>query len=266
MLKPKKNIVLATREYGVPFMSKIVSSAMETVQKKGLPLSIKEEYDQAEDKVAKYQELCERYPKSKQGINFLCCCNGKGEPRPHIQLVIDSNAYLYEFMKENPCNFKMSARCCDYCKKQVAHEAQKGYEMVITGERRDEGGMRSVPKSADANGTMCFSQNSEGQYRFKPLYYVSDSDKAWYKEKYGIRYSDAYEVYGLKRTGCCGCSISSKAIKDLKKIEPYEPNVVKAAWAIFGDSYCYRQAYNEYKRQMREDKTQVTFEDINHDK
>lgn len=246
--RPKKNIVQATREYGLPFMSKIVSSAMETVQKKGLPFSIREEYDNAEDKRKIRQELRERYPKSEQGINFLCCCNRDGEPRPNIQLVIDSSKYLYQFMKENPCDFKISAKCCDYCKKQVAHKVQKDCEMVITGERRDEGGMRSVPKSEDANGTMCFSETSSGQFRLKPLYYVSDADKAWYKERYGIKYSDAYEVYGLTRTGCCGCSISARAIEDLEKIRPYEPNVVKAAWNIFGDSYRYRQEYNEFKK------------------
>ena len=248
---PKKNIVLATRECGIPFMSKIVSASIETVQKKGLPFSIREEYDNAEDKAAKRAELRERYPKAEQGINFLCCCNSDGEPRPNIQLVIDSSKYLYEFMKENPCNFKISAKCCDYCKKQAAHKVQKDYEMIITGERRDEGGMRSVPKSEDANGTMCFSETSSGQFRLKPLYYVSDKDKAWYKDRYGIKYSDAYEVYGLERTGCCGCSISARAVEDLEKIRPYEPNVVKAAWNIFGDSYRYRQQYNEFKRKKQ---------------
>lgn len=122
--RPEKNIVLATREYGLPFISKIVSAAMETVQKKNLPFSIKEEYDNAEDKAEKRAELRERYPKSEQGINFLCCCNSKGEPRPNIQLVINSSKYLYEFMRENPCDFKISAKCCDYCKKQVAHKVQ----------------------------------------------------------------------------------------------------------------------------------------------
>ena len=245
--RPKKNIVLATKEFGIPFVSKIMSNAMETVQKKNLPFSIKTEYDEAEDKAAKRQELRERYPKAEQGINFLCCCNAKGEPRPDIQLVINSSKYMWDFMSENPPTFKISARCCDYCKKQVAHAVQKGYEMIITGERRDEGGMRSVPKAADANGTMCFSETSTGQFRFKPLYYVSDADKAWYKERFGIRYSDAYEVYGFKRTGCCGCSISARAIEDLERLRPYEPKVVTAAWKIFGDSYRYRQAYNEYK-------------------
>lgn len=265
--RPKKNIVLATREYGIPFISKIVSSAMETVQKKGIPFSVREEYDNAEDKAKIRQELRERYPKSEQGINFLCCCNREGEPRPNIQLVIDSSKYLYEFMKENPCNFKISAKCCDYCKKQVAHKVQKDFEMVITGERRDEGGMRSVPRAEDANGTMCFSETSSGQYRFKPLYYVSDADKAWYKERYGIKYSDAYEVYGLERTGCCGCSISSRAVADLELIRPYEPNVVKAAWNIFGESYRYRQEYNKFKEKKyaeRKNNGQMTIFDFIH--
>ncbi|MGN1150526.1 MAG: hypothetical protein ACI4SN_00035, partial [Lachnospiraceae bacterium] len=47
--------------------------------------------------------------------------------------------------------------------------------------------------------------------------------------------------------GCCGCPISYKAVEDLELIRPYEPNVVKAAWNIFGKSYEYRKKYNEYK-------------------
>ncbi len=260
--RPKTNIVKATRERGLPFISKIVSTAMDTVQTKNVPFSIREEYERAEDKQAIRAELKERYPKSEQAINFLCCCNSKGEPRPNIQLVIDSSPYLYDFMRDNPPDFHMSADCCDLCKKRIAHSVQKGYEMIITGERRDEGGMRSVPKSEDANGTMCFSETSSGQFRLKPLYYVSDKDKAWYKEHYGIRYSDAYEVYGLKRTGCCGCSISSRAIDDLEIIGKYEPNVAKAAWNIFGKSYEYRQKYKEYVKNRREAESENGFHQL----
>ena len=39
-------------------------------------------------------------------------------------------------------------------------------------------------------------------------------------------------------------------------IRPYEPNVVKGAWAIFGKSYEYRQKYNEYKERRRKDESQ----------
>lgn len=237
--RPKVNIVRAVREHGVPFVSKIMSAGLEGWQKKGIPLSIADEYEQAEDKAAKRQELKGRYPKCESTINFLCCCNSAGEPRPNIQLVINSSKYMRDFIGECPPDFQISAKCCDYCKKQLAHRVQKGYDMIITGERRAEGGMRSVPRKD--NTALCFGETSAGQYRLRPLYYVTDTDKAWYKDYYEIRYSDAYEVYGLTRTGCCGCPISYKAVDDLEKIRPFEPNVVKAAWNIFGKSYEYRK-------------------------
>ena len=252
-VRPKINIVTASRTYGIPFVSKIMSSGLSEWQKKGIPLSVAEEYDQAVDKAAKRQELRERHPKCESVINFLCCCNSAGEPRPNIQLVINSSKYMRDFIGECPPDFPISAKCCDYCKKQVAHKVQKPYDMVITGERRAEGGMRSVPRKD--NTSRCFEETSSGQYRLKPLYYVTDKDKAWYKDYYGIRYSDAYEVYGLTRTGCCGCPISYKATEDLEKIRPFEPNVVKAAWNIFGKSYEYRAKYNQYKAErLREEK------------
>ncbi len=247
--RPKIGIVQAARTYGIPFVSKIMSQGLSDWQKKHIPLSIAEEYEQAEDKAAKRKELKERYPKCESVINFLCCCNSAGEPRPNIQLVINSSKYMRDFISEYPPDFKISSKCCDYCKKQVAHKVQKDYEMIITGERRTEGGVRSVPRKD--NTSLCFTETAEGQYRLRPLYYVTDSDKAWYKEYYGIRYSDAYEVYGLERTGCCGCPISYRAVKDLECIKHYEPNVVKAAWNIFGKSYKYRRKYNEYKERRK---------------
>lgn len=249
--RPKVNIVTASRKYGIPFVSKIMSAGLSEWQKKGVPLSIAEEYDQAEDKAAKRKELKERYPGCESVINFLCCCNSAGEPRPNIQLVINSSKFMRDFIGEYPPDFLISAKCCDYCKKQVAHSVQKGFDMIITGERRAEGGMRSVPRKD--NTSLCFTETNSGQYRLRPLYYVTDEDKAWYKDYYGIRYSDAYEVYGLTRTGCCGCPISYKAVEDLEKIRPYEPNVVKAAYNIFGKSYAYRKQYNDYKKKRMEE-------------
>jgi len=249
--RPKISIVTASRKYGIPFVSKIMSAGLSEWQKKGIPLSIAKEYEDAEDKAEKRRELRERYPKCESVINFLCCCNSAGEPRPNIQLVINSSRYMRDFIGECPPDFQISAKCCDYCKKQVAHRVQNAYDMIITGERRAEGGMRSVPRKD--NSTLCFGETSTGQYRLRPLYYVTDKDKAWYKDYYGVRYSDAYEVYGLTRTGCCGCPISHKAVDDLDKIRPYEPNVVKAAWNLFGKSYEYRAKYNQYKKKRMEE-------------
>lgn len=258
-VRPKINIVQASRKYGIPFISKIMSYQLEEWQKKGVPMSIADEYADAEDKAAKRAELKERYPKCESLINFICCCNGKGEPRPNIQLVINSSRYMRDFITENPPDFRISAQCCDYCKKAAAHKAQKDFDMVITGERRDEGGMRSVPRKD--NTTMCFTETGDGKFRLRPLFYVSDGDKDWYKQEHGLRYSDAYEVYGLKRTGCCGCPISYRAVDDLELIGKYEPNVAKAAWNIFGASYRYRQKYVAYKaerdRREKEAKKEV---------
>lgn len=254
-VRPKIGIVQAARIYGIPFISKIMSAGLGEWQAKGVPLSIAEEYENAEDKAEKRKELKERYPKCESLINFLCCCNSSGEPRPNIQLVINSSKYMRDFIGEFPPDFKISAKCCDYCKKQVAHKVQKDFEMIITGERRDEGGRRSVPRKD--NTALCFSETGSGQYRLRPLYYVSDKDKAWYKEHYGIKYSDAYEVYGMKRTGCCGCPISYRAVDDLELIRPFEPNLVKAAYNVFGKSYEYRAKYNEYKEKRKMEEKQL---------
>jgi 3'-phosphoadenosine 5'-phosphosulfate sulfotransferase (PAPS reductase)/FAD synthetase len=253
-IRPKKGIVQAAREHGLPFISKIVSGGLEAVQRKGVPLSIAAEYAGAGDKAAKRAELRERHPKCQAAINFLCGCNSAGEPRPDIQLVIGASKYLLDFIIESPIPFAVSARCCDCCKKQPAHSAQKPYSMVITGERRDEGGLRSVPRRG--GGPMCFSEAADGKYRLRPLFYVSDADKRWYKDRHGIRYSDAYEVYGLARTGCCGCPISAKAADDLEKIRPHEPNLAKAAWHVFGASYIYRRQYSEYRARRRGEEAQ----------
>lgn len=82
--RPKVGIVTAVRTYGVPFVSKIMSAGLSEWQKKGIPLSIAGEYEQAEDKGAKRRELKDRYPNCESVINFLCCCNSEGEPRPDI--------------------------------------------------------------------------------------------------------------------------------------------------------------------------------------
>ncbi len=69
--RPKVDIVTASRTYGIPFVSKIMSSGLSGWQKKNIPLSIAEEYEQAEDKAEKRKELSERYPKCESVINFL---------------------------------------------------------------------------------------------------------------------------------------------------------------------------------------------------
>ena len=54
--RPKVGIVQAVRTHGVPFVSKIMSAGLSEWQKKGLPLSIAQEYEEAEDKAAQRAE------------------------------------------------------------------------------------------------------------------------------------------------------------------------------------------------------------------
>lgn len=256
-VRPKINIVQAVKRCGIPLLDKIASEYLGRWQKCPFPLSSAEEYEKSIDKPKKLRELVCRYGCSKTAMMYVCSCDPNGKPIRSNQFAINNHRYLLEYMREDPPKFRISARCCDYCKKQVAHEIQKDFEMVITGERCDEGGIRSVPRSDEANSARCFAETASGQYRLRPLYYVSNADKRWYKCYYGIRYSDAYEVYGLTRTGCCGCPISYKAVDDLELIGRYEPNLAKAAWSIFGDSYRYRQQYNRYKAQRDADAKQI---------
>lgn len=251
--RPKINIVTAVRKFGMPFMSKAFSVGIGDTFRKNVPLSVIAEYESAEDKPACYERLKQKYPRCSSSLTFLCSCNRRGEPGTNMQLSLNSQKYMDEFLQIYPPDFKISKRCCDYCKKEPAHRAQKDYEMIITGEREAEDGIRTIKQKDDyyETNTMCFFEQSDGKYRFKPLYYVSNKDKEWYKQEYGIRYSDAYEVYGLTRTGCCGCPISHKAVDDLEKIRPYEPNVVKAAYNLFGKSYEYRRMFNEYKAKRK---------------
>ena len=250
-IRSNPNIIQATRKYGLPFYSKTASRKLHDLQTHPeVPISIYYEYVNSEDKSSKIDELIEKYPNCAALIHYITGTKADNSPCTNAQLSISSIKYFVDFINEFPPDFKISERCCEVCKKRPAHKAQKGYEMVITGEREAEGGQRTVAK---INGSRCFYADSEGQFRLRPLYYVSDSDKAWYKETHGLRYSDAYETYGLKRTGCCGCSITAKATKDLEIIGKYEPNVAKAAWNIFGKSYEYRRKYNEYKKKRMEE-------------
>lgn len=70
-----------------------------------------------------------------------------------------------------------------------------------------------------------------------PLFFWNDETKQYYKESEGIRYSDCYEVWGMKRTGCVGCPCNSQVGEALKMIEKYEPKLYKACINIFGESY-----------------------------
>ena len=139
-VRPKTNIVKAVREYGIPFLSKRMSRNIHDLQTKKVPISIVTEYNTSENKPKKFNEIVQRYPKCKLLIRTMCCTDKDGNPVSPSQHSFNSALHLLDFLNEYPPDFIISSKCCDYCKKQPAHEVKKGYEMVITGERMSEGG------------------------------------------------------------------------------------------------------------------------------
>lgn len=128
---------------------------------------------------------------------------------------------------------KVSSKCCDVSKKRPMYEYIKAHkiDLNLTGERKAEGGLRAVSHNN------CFEPGNHGIDKYMPLFFWDEDTKAYYKEAEGIRYSDCYEVWGMKRTGCVGCPYDSRIARELKLVEKYEPRMAQACKNVFGDSY-----------------------------
>lgn len=229
--KPRKTIPAVCREYGVPFISKDASDHINRLQRHGLDWS-----DPSETATT------EKYGDCKSSLDWYYCRRPKKEDGTS-NFEISQYKLLREFIIANPPSFSISEKCCDFARKFPAEDYNKKHDidLVVTGMRKAEGGRRV----GSIKG--CFSFGNGEVNKFNPILYWSDADKAVYKEWRNIRYSDCYEIYGLKRTGCVGCPFNSRAEQELKKAEPYEPLLVKAARNIFAKSYEYKRQYIEFK-------------------
>lgn len=232
-VRAKIPVPAGCKKYGLPFLSKDISEKIHNLQNHNF---------QWEDE--NYDDLIERYGNCKFGMRWWC---GNKGPKPEYS--IDTNLALKEFMLQNPPQFSISRQCCNGAKKNTSHAYLKGKDAMlnIIGERRAEGGIRATSHST------CFEPvNQLGIPKYMPLYFWSDADKEQYKTHYGIKYSDCYEVYGMKRTGCCGCPFNSRFEEDLEVVKRYEPKLYAAAMNIFGDSYEYTKAYRKFKEEFKE--------------
>jgi 3'-phosphoadenosine 5'-phosphosulfate sulfotransferase (PAPS reductase)/FAD synthetase len=230
--RAKKTVAVACREYGVPFISKDVSNYLTRLQAHSFDWS-----DSAENATP------EKYGRCKSALDWYFdrrSASTTGKP----MFSIGRYNMLRDFVSANPPAFAVSDKCCYYAKKRVAYEFDKEYKpnLIVTGMRRAEGGRRA------GSIKTCFSQGKDSEPdNYRPVWYWTDADKAIYKEWRGLLYSDCYEVWGMKRTGCVGCPCNSKAEQELEIIEQYEPQLVKAARGVFGASYDYKRQYAEYK-------------------
>jgi 3'-phosphoadenosine 5'-phosphosulfate sulfotransferase (PAPS reductase)/FAD synthetase len=222
-----KSIPTSCREYGQPFISKQVSEFMSRLQRHNFKW---------EDK--SYDELIKEYPRCQSALQWWC--NKKGEKSAFN---ISRNKLLKEFIVVNPPQFLISNKCCQYAKKDLAKRFNKKNqtELNVVGVRKAEGGVRATRYKN------CFDSKDETYDEYRPLFFFTDNDKEEYKEHFKVKYSDCYEVWGMKRTGCAGCPYGRELNNELELIEKYEPKLYKAINNIFKDTYEYTKKYYEFR-------------------
>ena len=82
--------------------------------------------------------------------------------------------------------------------------------------------------------------------------------KAVFKAAEGIRYSDCYEVYGMKRTGCCGCPFNVDIADDLQRMYEHEPKLFAACMKVFGQAYELTDRFNCRRKKCLPEYLQLT--------
>lgn len=230
-IRPKKPIPVSTREYGEPFWSKFASEMIHRLQLHNFKW---------EDRP--FEELYQEYPKCKTALEWWCNVT-RGNS---TQYAIKRAPYLKEFMIQNPPDFKITSQCCTHTKKDTIHNiiAHGDYDLNCLGVRVAEGGVRAAALKT------CFSPCAEID-SFRPIFWFSDADKELYCEHYGVTHSKCYTEYGLIRTGCVVCPFGKRFEEELHVLEVYEPKLLKAANAVFRNSYAYTRAYLEFRETQK---------------
>lgn len=229
-------VPLGCQRFGLPFLSKYVSSMIERLQQHNFKW---------EDKP--YKELEQEYKNCKSALKWWC--NIQSELL-ESQFNIARNKYLKEFLIENPPDFKISAKCCDGAKKENAYQLEKtkGFDLSCIGVRKAEGGIRSNAYKG------CFDERETGTTKhFRPIFWLTNEDKKEYEEKYNIIHSDCYRVYGFKRTGCARCPFAKSEIEEAGTML-FEPKLFQATEKIFGKSYEYYTKFLQFKEQKKQNK------------
>ena len=216
-----RSIPACCKEYGLPFVNKIVSKYIEKLQLSGFKWEN-----------LPYEILREKYP-NNYAVEWWC------NKRTSKKWNIEHNKYLKEFLVYNPPSFKISDKCCYYSKKKTAAKYYRiiGADLSIIGVRKSEGGARSLAIKH------CYS---EDKGVFRPLFWYKDEDKKIYDRLFNIKHSECYSKWGFKRTGCVGCPFNRHVFDELQAAGEHEPGLYAAALAVFGESYEYTRKYREY--------------------
>lgn len=229
-IKAYKSIPICCKEYGQPFINKFISENIERLQHHGFKW---------EDKP--YNELIKEYPGCISAIQWWT------NNHKINQFCIKYKKYLKEFLIENPPDFKISSKCCTYAKKKTAkaYYKDKNPDIVITGVRQAEGGIRATAYKS------CYTTGTPDNYR--PIFWFTNEDKSEYNKKYNIKNSRAYTQYGFKRTGCACCPFALDLTEELIKTARYEPKLYRAVMSVFGKSYEYTARYYQFRAEKEKE-------------
>lgn len=218
-VRAKVTVPAAVIKAGYPFISKDVSQKINNLQTSGF---------QFEDDTL--DNLLQKYDQCKTGLTWWTGNRGSYSISKHLK----------EYMINNPPDFHISDYCCHYAKKEPSRQfiLDNNIDLMLIGIRQAEGGTRATVGS-------CFVEKGKSKVcdQHYPLFWWSNKDKESYEQTFDIRHSDAYEVYGFKRTGCAGCVYNSHYKEDLEILEKYEPRLVNAVRNIFKRSYEYTEKY-----------------------
>ena len=236
VLPPIKPIPLCVREHGVPFWSKRISDYISRLQKHNFKLENRP-----------FEELYKEYPRCKVALRWWCNDWPAGSDGQQSRFNIAYTPWLKEFMLQNPPNFKISAKCCQYAKKDPVKKFMKASnaDLNCTGVRKAEGGTRATGFST------CYTAALAGPDQYRPLFWYTDADKIEFDRHYGLTHSDCYRVWGMKRTGCAGCPFGKDFEGELALAEKYEPKFHKAMINVFGASYDYTRSFLAFREQMK---------------
>ena len=258
-LKAYKSIPTCVKSYGQPFLSKQISSNIESLQRYSF------EWDDTDDYIYLIKKYCKKtgitHGKSVfiDGFYYEGCvsailwwCNVIGKlpwnkfARRTDHFNISRKKYLKDFLVENPPKFKISSKCCAFAKKKTVQKFhnQNNTDLDIIGVRKSEGGIRSTSYKK------CYDVNFDTYDKYRPIFWYTNEDKYVYNQIFGCTNSECYSKWGFARTGCAGCPFDLDLESNMCKIKLYEPRFYKAAISVFKDSYEYARQYKEFVRTM----------------
>lgn len=236
VIKPPKSIPNTVYHYGEPFINKHVADMLERLQYNN--------FNFKEDGLLEFDEAYAKYPHSKSALRWWTDNNSNASNN------ISWNRSLKEFLIENNgIPFEVSAHCCYNTKKLPSkiYARENHVDLMMLGIRRAEGGKRATAYPS------CFIEKSViySYSLFLPIFWWKNEDKDLFDQITGIKHSDCYSVYGMKRTGCPGCPFGRNFEDELVAISTYEPKLEKAVNHIFKNSYEWNRKFREYQKEHK---------------